>query len=154
MADSVRNWMTPEVRCVVPSAMVEELIEVFASARVSSVPVVERGLLVGVVSRSDLVKALALEQSLADWMLDSMGDGSEAARASQLAEFVGRRVEGRSVAQLMNTSPVTVSVEASMAEVARTLVEHGIHHAPVVEGEHLVGVVSAFDLARWIAAGR
>jgi CBS domain-containing protein len=153
VADSVRKWMTPDVRSVVPSAMAEELIEILSSAHVSSVPVVERGVVVGVVSRTDVVRTLALEQSLADWMLDSIAEDEDAARASQLAEFVGRRLEARSVAQLMNASPVTIPVEASMSDAARTLVDHGIHHAPVVDGDRLVGVVSTFDLARWVAAG-
>ena len=51
----------------------------------------------------------------------------------------------------MQDSPVTVDLDDEVREVARQLGDHRIHHAPVVEAERFVGIVSTFDLTDWIA---
>jgi CBS domain-containing protein len=155
MEDSVRSWMTAKVQTVTPATHVEDLIDKFASERLSSAPVVDHDAVVGVVSRADLVRAISVEHNLADWMLDTLSGEDEAAeaRSSQLFEFMARRLEGKRVEQVMNVVPITIGADSDMGEAARLLVEHRIHHAPVVEGTRLVGVVSTFDIARWVAAG-
>ncbi|MEX2646029.1 MAG: CBS domain-containing protein [Gaiellaceae bacterium] len=55
------------------------------------------------------------------------------------------------VREWMSEAAVTVSPHASIDEAAVTMVEHGLHHLPVVEGERPVGIVA---LHRVIGAGR
>ena len=55
------------------------------------------------------------------------------------------------VREWMSEAAVTVSLHASLDEAAVTMVEHGLHHLPVVDGERPVGVVA---LHRVIGAGR
>jgi acetoin utilization protein AcuB len=56
---------------------------------------------------------------------------------------------------LMQRDVHTVSPDAPLAEVARTMAARGFHHVPVVDGTRVVGIVSAQDVAkasleRWV----
>lgn len=53
--------MTREVHSVGPDTEVEDLVDLMVKRRVNPVPVVEDGRLVGIVSRSDLVRMMATE---------------------------------------------------------------------------------------------
>ena len=50
------------------------------------------------------------------------------------------------VAKLMTPSPLTVSPDTSLKDVAQLLAEHGISGVPVVEDKTVVGVVSETDI--------
>jgi CBS domain-containing protein len=50
------------------------------------------------------------------------------------------------VSDLMSKDVATVTRDAALKDVARLLVERGISGVPVVEGDHVVGVVSERDL--------
>lgn len=54
----VSGIMTPEVRTVEATADVADIARVFVDARLRSVPVTDRGRLVGIVSRRDLLRTL------------------------------------------------------------------------------------------------
>jgi CBS domain-containing protein len=50
------------------------------------------------------------------------------------------------VAEVMTPSPVTVSPDVDPLEAARLMVERRIRHLPVVEGDHLHGMIGIRDL--------
>lgn len=50
------------------------------------------------------------------------------------------------VRDVMTTDVITVARDASIAEAARTMREHRIHSLLVLQGEELVGIVTASDL--------
>jgi CBS domain-containing protein len=53
-----QDIMTPDVVTVSPEAQVEEVAELMVKRRVNPVPVVENGALVGIVSRSDIIRMM------------------------------------------------------------------------------------------------
>ncbi len=59
----------------------------------------------------------------------------------------------RQIALLMSRNPITISPEATIAEAARIIHSRGIRRLPVVEGEKLVGIITAADIVREIAKG-
>ena len=155
MGDSVREWMTAVPCTVTRKTPAAELAELFASRRVTSVPVVDGSKVVGVVSRTDLVRSIAEDHSLAGWMFDDLmaldSEGAAEERRAHVADFAAKRLAGKSVEQLMSSGPVTVQADQEVRAVARCLVENRIHHVPVLDGAELVGVISTFDIARWLA---
>ena len=50
------------------------------------------------------------------------------------------------IALMMTRDPITTNPEDDISEVARKLIENQIRRIPVVEGEDLVGIITAFDL--------
>lgn len=52
------------------------------------------------------------------------------------------------ISELMTTTVRTVSVDAKLSDARRVLTQGNFHHAPVVDGDRLVGIVSSRDLLR------
>ena len=51
------------------------------------------------------------------------------------------------VISLMTPFPYSISAEGTVAEAAAMMEERGFHHLPVKDGERLVGVINAHDVA-------
>ncbi len=158
MTWTVRDVMRTEVRTVDPDVTLPDLERRFVAHRVSGFPVVRDGRLVGIVSRSDVVRQLSVEQtraeSISDYYREATGDYHPELDLEEIAERIGRRLETLRVEELMIPELITVRPDASLQEVARLLLEHRIHRAPVTEGERLVGIVSSMDLVRLFAEDR
>ena len=48
---------------------------------------------------------------------------------------------------VMSTSPVSIPHDLTLEDAAQRMFEHDIRHLPVLEGGHVVGLVSARDIA-------
>lgn len=51
------------------------------------------------------------------------------------------------VSEFMTKDPITVSPDTDIEEVSRIIGDNGIRRVPVVQGERLVGIISAADIA-------
>lgn len=156
---NVRDLMRIPVHSVHPRMPLIELDQEFLDKRVSGFPVVEDGKLVGVVSRSDVVRHLAFEQHLAettsDFYRDSEGFHESPTEAIQdIANRVGQQIENLCVRDLMSLHLVVVTVDDSIEVAAQKLCESRIHRLPVVDQGRLAGILSTLDLARLFANGR
>jgi CBS domain-containing protein len=152
--------MQPTVQSVRPSTPLDELERLFLAARVTGFPVVEDGRLVGVVSRSDILRKLAIEQSYAEYISNyyrdqtGFGEADPTESLHDVAVRAGARLEGLCVADLMSHSPVTVDPGTPLRDLARVLAERGIHRILVTKGDELLGIVTSIDLVRLIADDR
>ncbi len=155
---TARDIMQPKPRCVSPHTTLAELQRTLLSARVSGFPVVEDGRLVGIVSRSDVVRQLSVEQSvgemLSNYQREAGGENGDEAFLDRVGQHVGHRLEKLRVADVMVTTVLSVSPDAPLPDVARMLVENRVHRVPVVDGGRLVGLVSTMDVVRLVAEGR
>jgi acetoin utilization protein AcuB len=52
------------------------------------------------------------------------------------------------VHQVMSRDPKTITPDATLIEAARTMLERKISALPVIEGSHLVGIVTESDIFR------
>lgn len=159
MSLSARDVMQTGVRVVRADLTLPELERRFLDERVSGFPVVDGGRLVGIVSRSDVVRQLCVERSEAEilsaYYLDLSGfEESPAEDLAAIASRVGQGIEDKTVRDVMSESLITVAPSDPLPEVARALVEHRIHRLPVTEGEVLVGIVTSLDFVRLFADGR
>jgi CBS domain-containing protein len=147
------------IKSVPPQMTIPELEEAFVREQVSGFPVVDEGEMVGLVSRADVVRHFCTERRIAETVSDFHFDEKgfheiEMESMQQIADRVGERIEGLSVADVMNKRPLTVSLGATIREVAEKCVHHHIHRLPVTDQGTLVGIITTIDLARLIADGR
>jgi CBS domain-containing protein len=158
MALVARDIMQPRVVTTGPSTPLAELSDLLISKRIGGVPVIERGVVVGIVSRSDLVRAFSLDRSIAGVVAEGAEQEefapAEVPDLGMLPQHLTKQLEGRTVRDVMTRDPVSVSPDTSVREVATLLVSRHLHRVLVTEGKRLCGVISALDVVRSVADGR
>jgi CBS domain-containing protein len=150
--------MQKKVLTVTPDASLLDLERQLLHAHVGALPVVEdSGQLVGIASRSDVVRQLSIEQSLGEAMADAYRDQADEAwydtSTQEVSSVVGQRILRLRVRDVMVQEVITISPDSSIQEAADCFVKRRIHRLPVVEEKRLVGIISSIDLARLIAKG-
>jgi len=157
----VASAMQTKVETVSPDLDLVELERRLLAAGCSGFPVVEEGRLVGIVSRSDIVRAIAVERATEEQLSDfyrsfAEPDGSSGgdAEAAAIESRVGARAAHLRVRDVMIRDVKSVERNQPLADVAKRMVEAHIHRLPVVDGERLVGIVTTLDIARLVAEGR
>jgi CBS domain-containing protein len=121
----------------------------FVEEAIHGAPVVDSdGSVVGVISSLDLLRVVAEEhdssRSDAVYYRDLLPYSSPD-WATEGEDFQDRLSEIR-VADAMSEAVISVPPDASIAEVARTLRENGIHRVLVAEKDRLLGIISSQDL--------
>jgi CBS domain-containing protein len=142
-----RHLMTADVITISPELPVIAIARLLAERGISAVPVVGAdGELLGIVTEADLIRRLAstLDEPTS-WFAALFADA--AAAADHYA-----RTHGFIAQEVMTTDVVTVTPEATVAEIAALLERRGIRRVLVMESNRLCGVVSRADLLRAIAA--
>lgn len=131
---TVGQVMTAEVFFVTPEATMEQVHEIFSMHDFHHLPVVDRGSLVGMISKSDM---LLLSNA---FPLDD-----PARRRERDAELFPRIL----AKEMMTRQLVRLRPEMSVTVAAGILLENMFHAMPVVdEREDLVGILSWVDLVR------
>ena len=128
----VRNWMTSNPITITPQTTLPEAHRLMNEHNVRRLPVVNKGKLVGIVTRGDVREAQASDATtLSVYELNYLLDQIPA------KEF-------------MAYEPITVSADAPIGEAARRMLQHKIGGLPVVEYGELVGIITETDLCRML----
>ena len=122
---TLREIMTEGVLTVAPEDTLGEVASKMVERGVGSVVVGDFGRIIGVLTERDIMRAVAARTHSSD------------AR----------------VREWMTADPVTASGDMDVEEAARTMMEHGFRHLPVVEGDRAIGIVSIRDVAAWQLEG-
>jgi CBS domain-containing protein len=148
---TAKDIMTPDPVTVTRDLPVTDAAHIMSEKRVGALPVLDgEGKLVGLVTEGDLIMQDAKVHF--PTYLHLLGGfifypGSTERFESDLKKAVGATVE-----DVMTASPVTVSPDATVEDVATLLVEQEVSRLPVMEGDTLVGIISKSDIVRAIAA--
>lgn len=120
----VRESMTTPAVTLPSSSTTREALSLLERAKISALPVLDDGKLVGIVSTTDLVRDLALAPV----------------------------TEVRALSTVMKTEVVTVGPNDPVELAARRMLEARVHRVVVVEGADVVGVLSSRDLLATVVA--
>ncbi|MGD0862520.1 MAG: CBS domain-containing protein [Candidatus Limnocylindrales bacterium] len=122
---TVGDFMTPNPVSISEAASLAEAASVLDSRQFSGLPVVDAsGILVGVLSRTDLIRAQASPQLQANW-------------------------RGLAVAEIMTKPALTIPSTAGLDEAARLMGERRVHRLVVTDAAATpIGIISASDLVR------
>lgn len=129
---NTRDLMTPNPMTVSPKATIAEVWDLMREMEIRHVPVVENGVLVGMLSdrdlaRLDLTRVLAVE-----------GAGAL------------RKELNSPIADVMSSDVIVVEPETGLGDVLDLLIEHKVGALPVVEPDtrEVVGILSYIDVLR------
>lgn len=120
MALSVRDVMTPEVETTTSSQLLQEAARSMKDGDFGSIPVVDDGRLVAVLTDRDIV-------------IRAVAEGLDASTTQ--------------VGQVASADPVTVSPDQSLDDAVEIMTHYQVRRLPVVEEGRLVGVLSQADIA-------
>lgn len=140
--------MTSPVIAVGPRTPVREIAALLLEKRISAVPVVDEGRLVGMVSEGDLLHRHEIGTDrpvrAGSWWLRLFSADRSA------AQYV--RSHARLARDVMTQPVVSVAPETPIAEIATLLETRGIKRVPVLRGSAILGIVSRANLVQTIAA--
>ena len=120
MATSVRDVMTAAVETTTSSQPLHEAARLMKTGDFGSIPVVDDGRLVAVLTDRDIVVRAVAER------MDS---------------------NTTNVGQIASTDPVTVEPNQSLGDALELMSAHQVRRLPVVEDGQLVGMLSQADIA-------
>jgi len=120
MRSHVRDSMTPIVRTAKMTQSLSEAAALMRDDDVGSIPVVDNGRLIGIVTDRDIVVRAIAEQ---------------------------RDPSRTTVDEVASHDPVTVSPEQDLDEALELMAYHQVRRLPVVEDGHLVGMLAQADVA-------
>ncbi len=136
-----RDVMVSPVITVRASATVRHVASILLKHRISAVPVVDDGKVIGVVTESDLLHRTeaGTERPYSWWLGLLTGD------AQMASDYV--RSHAVKVNDVMTREVVTTGPETPLHEIAMLLEKHGIKRIPIVDrNDQLVGIVSRANL--------
>ncbi|HEC23443.1 MAG TPA: CBS domain-containing protein [Chloroflexi bacterium] len=126
----VKDWMTPDPITITSQTTVLEAEQVIRRHRIRRLPVVDDGKLVGIVSWGDVREALPSDIT------------------SLSTVDIYHMLSYMPVSEIMSANVITIGPEEPIGKAAWLMTEYRISSLPVMDGERLVGIISATDLLR------
>ena len=146
----VRDIMNVKPVTVQAEASLSDAARILRENKVSGLPVLDGEKLVGIVSESDLLRLLSVEENEGGLWLPSPFEILEVPfrdlvkwerMHSSLNEIIKKKVAG-----VMSRNLHEVGPNDSIEEAAGIMTRHRINRLPVVEGGRLVGIVTRGDI--------
>jgi CBS domain-containing protein len=138
----VEAVMTKDVVTVRRDTPIHDVVDRMRKHSLRAVPVVDDGIVVGMITNSDLVSRAHLGVRLT--LLPSLPPAEQAKQLESLPR--------RTADEIMSAPPVVVAMNAPLSEAAETMVRRRLKRLPVVDDRGaLVGILSRVDLLRTVA---
>lgn len=129
---TVKEIMSKDLTVVSPTERLVHARRQMLESHVGRLPVVEDEGLAGMVTSKDLMRAF----------IDFRKKVPEKYQKSQIKEVL--------VEDIMSSNPTFTSKDATIADVARVMIETGYNGLPVVEDDNVVGIITQTDILRLI----
>lgn len=126
----VKDWMNSHVITVSGSSTLPDAYWLMLENDVRRLPVVEDGILVGIVTMEDLRRMDPIEAA-----------GYDIIRISNMLAKLPIR-------QLMTKNPKTIAPTESLVKAAQLMLRNKISTLPVLDGDELVGIITERDIFR------
>jgi CBS domain-containing protein len=129
-----RDVMSTPVVTVGPDTPVQAAAALLISHGYTAMPVIEHGRVIGIVTEANLMQGQVHPEG---WLRPATWDKPRPQR----------------VREVMTGTPVGISPDADLADVASLMLEAHIRSIPVIDDGSLVGIVSRRDVLKLVAQG-
>jgi len=133
MNNSVKDIMTKKIITIEVNDNLSDAVCMMEEFRIRQLPVVEGKQLVGIITDRDLRKA-----QVSNVIEPQVGDDNQYWMDTIL------------VAKIMSKNPKTITPLTTIKEAAQLLREYKIGSLPVMEGKHIVGVITQSDILGYL----
>jgi CBS domain-containing protein len=116
-----------QVWSITPDETVYRAIELMSERQIGCLVVLIGGQLAGIMSERDYARKVIL---------------------------MGRNSQQTKVREIMTTPALFVTPEKTVAESMRIMTDRRVRHLPVLEGDHVTGMLSIGDLVNWVIASQ
>ena len=153
----VEELMATDAVTTTPHATLKEVDELFNLNSISGAPVVDDGVLVGVISQSDVIRVLYDEQisasEVSQYFMSPFPISMPAVSALNLERAkIADRMVNTKVQDVMTPIPVTVAPDHNVRDAAQRMIDARVHRVLVTQNDELVGILSSLDLVGLVAS--
>ena len=140
--------MSRPVTTIGPHDTVEKAASLMLESNSSCLPVLDKhGKLIGILTHTDFGFHRKFFP-MADHLYTLMGSWV----TPKTLEDVAKEVSKKTVSEVMSHPVVTVQEDATISDVAETMVRNKIHRIPVLKGEELEGMITRHDFVKLMAS--
>lgn len=126
----VQEWMTPEPVTIPSSTTITDAHWTMIDNKIRRLLVVDEGELVGIITLQDLQQKIPF--------------ASLAINPLRASNYLTKCP----VRQLMSPDPVTISLDTTLVDAAKLMLERKISTLPVMDRDRLVGIITESDVFR------
>ncbi len=131
----VRDLMSSPAIAVPRTTRLPAIKRLMREHKIRHLPVVDAGRLVGIISLGDVRNAFPSDTTILSiyelsYLLDKVTAGD-----------------------ILRTDVITIAPQSALAEAARLMLEHRVSSLPVLEEDHLIGIITGSDILRAVIAG-
>ena len=113
---------------VQPDLPISEALDLMKREKIRHIPVIQKGVMVGIVTRNDLLNASPSKAtSLSIWEINYL-------------------LNKITVADVMTKNVISTSEDTPVEEAARIMTDNQISCLPILRGEELIGIITETDL--------
>jgi CBS domain-containing protein len=122
----VSDYMTRDVIVAGPTDTVQKIYTMIMESGFSAFPVVKKKRIVGLISRRDLIRTRRVQ--------------------SVISQHAHTTIE-----EVMSKDVVTINPDETISSAAELLVKHDVSRLPVIDGDHIIGIVDRHDILTGLA---
>ena len=143
-----KDIMTSPIVCVDATDRLGDVEQRLVDAHVTGLPVLEGGLLAGIITRSDYVRIPILLKAYDEYVSSRQHEND--LQQNDRADFHGFRsnLETLTVRDAMTSQVVTCTVDDPVKDIVSKMLNHHVHRVVVIDGDRPIGIVGSLDLIK------
>lgn len=145
---AVKDIMTKRPVTISPDDTFGKAVRIMAARNISGCPVVKDSKLVGIVTQTDVVRALDVygkinrSGDVSSLLISILKSKSNTSHMRKLLKF--------KISNVMNKKVISVDIEHDIYQAARLMNKYGIDRLPVVKSSQLVGILTKKDIMKFL----
>ena len=145
-----KEIMTSDVIKISSSASIGEAVSLLREHTISGLPVVDNeNRLVGVITGGDVLRSI---QQRAQKVYHTLLGPTHVVIDEEVWRKDRDQLLQQSVAKMMSRSPITVTPDTPVGEIADLMLRQSIRRVFVIDQSRMIGVVTRNDIVRWLVS--